>query len=747
VSATTVELNQTEQASGSATVLSELLPALRRLDTLLERAVNGLQAQIGISAATSFQGLFISREQVDRLLAQEPGQSPFRIVDPLPTDNSDTAASPSPLDWLIQSFGLSSFDADIILLALAPEIDLRYEKIYSYLQDDVTRKRPTVDLALNLLCSSADDKLSRRTHFSPGAPLIRHRLVQIVRDPAQSESSSLAHPFRLDDQIRKLLLGQGGLDDRLSPFCRLINPAVAWNEVTLSVDVKHGLQRIVEDSASGHKPLRLYFQGPAEAEKEEAAEGLAGLLSASLLRVRLDRIPETMAPDLLWSLVTREAQLHHAVLFLSNLDDLRSAEAAMRRRDLLEGVAAHGGLTIFAGRVAREPRSIAPFGIIAVDFQVPDFGERYERWQSEVANTGSTIGERDLEMLAGRFRLTPLQISRAVVTAQLADEWSRAQSGTAGDSTFVPALSLEELCAAARSQCGSELANLAPKLNIHYGWDDLILPPDAKMQLREICSQAESRSLVYGKWGFDRKLSFGKGLNVLFTGPPGTGKTMGAEVIARELALDLYRIDLSQVVSKYIGETEKNLDRIFTAAEDSNAILFFDEADALFGKRSEVRDSHDRYANIEISYLLQKMEEYQGVSVLATNLRQNIDEAFVRRLQAIVEFPFPDEEYRRRIWQSVFPHETPVGADVRFDLLASEVRLAGGNIKNIALGASFYAAADGGVVHLSHLLHAASREHQKMARSWIPGELLKAAASTGASNGTQSVGSYAGPSA
>lgn len=493
MSGATVELDETQQTSSNGTVLSELLPALRRLDTLLERAVSAMQAQIGANAATSFQGLFISRDQVDRLLAQEPGQSPFRIVDLPPADNADTVASLSPLGWLIQSFELSDFDADVIMLALAPELDLRYEKIYSYLQDDVTRKRPTVDLALNLLCSSADDKLSGRAHFSPGAPLIRHRLIQIVRDPAQAESSSLAHPFRLDDQIRKLLLGQDGLDDRLAPFCRLIRPAVAWDNVALSAGARQALQRIAQDSASNHKPLRLYFQGPAEVEKQEAAEGLADLLRSNILSVRLDRIPEAMAPDLLWSLVTREAQLHHAVLFLSNLDDLRSADAAVRRRDLLEGVAAHGGVTIFAGRVAREPRSIAPFGMIVVDFQVPDFQERYDRWQHEVEKAGSTIAERDLAMLAGRFRLTPLQISRAVATAQLAEDWQRAQSGTESDSATAPAtapaLSLEELCAAARSQCGSELAKLAPKLNIHYGWDDLILPPDAKMQLREICSR------------------------------------------------------------------------------------------------------------------------------------------------------------------------------------------------------------------------------------------------------------------
>ncbi len=252
-----------------------------------------------------------------------------------------------------------------------------------------------------------------------------------------------------------------------------------------------------------------------------------------------------------------------------------------------------------------------------------------------------------------------------------------------------------------------------------------MLPPDQMAHLREICAQAEYRNVVYGDWGFDRKLSLGKGLNMLFVGPPGTGKTMAAEVIAHGLHLDLYRIDLSQVVSKYIGESEKNLDKIFTAAEYSNSILFFDEADALFGKRSEVRDSHDRYANIEISYLLQKMEEYQGISILATNLRQNLDDAFMRRVQAVVEFPFPDEDYRCRIWNSMFPPEAPIAADVDFKLLAHEVQLAGGNIKNMALAAAFYAAGDNRAISMEHLIQAAHREHQKIGRSWNEAALRK----------------------
>jgi SpoVK/Ycf46/Vps4 family AAA+-type ATPase len=224
------------------------------------------------------------------------------------------------------------------------------------------------------------------------------------------------------------------------------------------------------------------------------------------------------------------------------------------------------------------------------------------------------------------------------------------------------------------------------------------------------------RHIVLGEWGFDRKLSMGKGLNALFAGPSGTGKTMAAEVIAHDLGLDLFKIDLSTVMSKYVGETEKNLERIFTAARNSNAILFFDEADALFGKRSEVRDAHDRYANVEISYLLQRMEAYDGLVVLTSNLSKNMDEAFVRRMHFTVEFPYPDAEERQRIWAIAFPGQAPLQADVDLDLLAERYRLTGGNIRNIALTAAFLAARDGGVIGMQHLLWATRREFQKMGR-------------------------------
>jgi SpoVK/Ycf46/Vps4 family AAA+-type ATPase len=301
------------------------------------------------------------------------------------------------------------------------------------------------------------------------------------------------------------------------------------------------------------------------------------------------------------------------------------------------------------------------------------------------------------------------------------------ESRGGGEAETAPLLSpvptLSDLFAAARSQCGHDFATLAKKIEPVYRWKDIVLPDDTLAQLREVCQRVAHRHRVLDEWGFDRKLSAGKGINALFAGPSGTGKTMAAEVIANELGLDLYRIDLSQVVSKYIGETEKNLDRIFTAAENANAIPFFDEADALFGKRSEVRDSHDRYANIEISYLLQKMEQYEGLAILATNLRQNLDESIVRRLAFTVQFPFPDETHRRRIWAGIWPTEAPLSDEIDLDFLARQFKLSGGNIKNIALAAAFLAAEDGGEITMAHLIRATRREYQKLGKPLTEVEL------------------------
>jgi len=705
--------------------LERLLPALNRLDLLLERAVRSMDSASGTESSAGFKGLYVGREEVGKLLQRKPAATPFEaMLAAEESDNEAARAGPRPIPWMMQEFQLSNFDADILLLSLAPEIDLRYEKIYAYLQDDVTRKRPTVELILNLLCHSAEAKLRRRAHFHPDAALVKNALVHVAADSSQPDAPFLAHSVRIDDQIARAILGDATTDPRLLSFCEFVAPAQARNALPYEAELVPALARLATQFPAG--VFRAYFQGPAETEKQTVAEGLAAAQGTVLMKIRVSRIADKPEFESLWRLALREARMCGATLYVSEVDEFEGAEGAWHRQQMLDALSGYRGTAILAGKRAWESQPFMGFAVTPIDFETPEYPTRVALWKTQLEHFSQSADPETVSALAGRFKLAAGHIAQAVASATLAAQWRGASRRTNSDApngeAKVEAPSLGDLAAAARAQCGQEMASLSKKIEPKYRWEDIVLPEDQLEQLREMCLQAENRHIVYGDWGFEKKLSLGKGLNVLFCGPPGTGKTMAAEVIAGQLQLDLYRIDLSQVVSKYIGETEKNLNRIFTAAENSNGILFFDEADALFGKRSEVRDSHDRYANIEISYLLQKMEEYAGVSILATNLRQNLDDAFVRRLQFIIEFPFPDEEYRRRIWEGVFPKETPLGEDVKFDVLAHDVRLAGGSIKNRALAAAFYAAAAGDRVRMEHLVQAAHREHQKLGRSWSSSE-------------------------
>jgi AAA+ superfamily predicted ATPase len=700
--------------------LTELLPALQRLDHLVEQAVTAAQVAYGPEAAADrYRGLYINQREVEWLLARQPGASVLwseqtAAEEPFPDSSSDG----SRLAWLRQVFDLSPFDVDVMLVALAPELELRYERLYAYLQDDVSKKRPTIDLALNLLCPSAVDKLERRAHFAPDAPLVRHGLLHLLPDPQQAQPPLLAHYLKLDGQIVCFLLGQEGLDARLASFCRIVQPTVSLDAVPVSAEVKQALATLVIRARATRQPLRLYFQGPRHAGTRQTAEALAAEVDMPLLVVNLARAPAaTIDFEQVLRVLFREAWFQDVMLFLEGADALRVGDLAMRYQRLLDALAEAWGIAILSGVEPWVPSAQAPLGVLDVPFAIPELAQRRTCWQMHLATLGVTLDDHDLDALAGRFRLTPGQIAEATAVASSQALWrvaAQAPEALSPDSPWP--VSLRDLFSAGRAQSGHDLATLAHKIAPVYTWDDIVLPDDALAQLREICQRVMHQHRVLGAWGFDRKLSQGKGVNVLFAGPSGTGKTMAAEIIANALGLDLYKIDLSGVVSKYIGETEKNLDRIFRAAENANAILFFDEADALFGKRSEVRDSHDRYANLEISYLLQKMEAYDGIAILATNLRQNLDDAFVRRLAFTVHFPFPDEASRRRVWAGIWPVETPLATDVDLDALARQFKLSGGNIKNIALAAAFFAAEDGGLVTMAHLLQATRREYQKLGK-------------------------------
>jgi AAA+ superfamily predicted ATPase len=706
--------------------LGHLLPALRWLDRLLAQAVASVP--FGAEAeGDPYRGLCLQQDEVERLLTHEPAAPAFLEAGFVPVEPAGIAADDhSPLLALGRAFGLSTFDLDVVLIALAPEIDLRYERLFAYLQDDVARRRPSVDLTLNLLCGTAAEKLARRAHFAPDAPLVGQRLVHLVADPHQPQPPLLAQYLKLDEQTVRLLLGEDGLDSRLTPFCQLVEQGGAMRELPLGDEPKEALWALTHQARAAGRPLRVYFHGPPGSAKRATAESLAGEPGAPLLVADLGRaLAAPVDWDELLLVLFREAVIRDAILYLPGMDALRAEDRSLPCQRFFATLGEHAGIVILGGTQPwvppPTPAGCGPLGVMTVPFPALTVAMRQVYWQAHLRSAGLDLSDDDLDALASRFRLTPEQIAESVAAAR--NQALRREAGSMDHAARRPggAATVPELFAAARAQTGHGLATLARKIEPHYTWDDIVLPPDATALLRGVVGSIKHRHIVYDQWGFDRKLSLGKGLNVLFGGPSGTGKTMAAEVIAHDLALDLYKIDLSQVVSKYIGETEKNLDRVFREAQSSNAILFFDEADALFGKRSEVKDAHDRYANIETGYLLQKMEEYEGVAILATNLPANLDDAFARRMHFTVEFPFPDEEHRYRIWRGIFPQEAALGEDFDAAALARTLKLSGGNIRNIALAAAFMAAEDGQAIGMSHLMRAARREFQKVGRAWEGG--------------------------
>jgi AAA+ superfamily predicted ATPase len=697
-------------------------------DKLLESAVAAAQIAYGSEAAADpYRGLHVTIEEMEQLLNREPGAPPFQIEAETGDESlSNLVSENSSLYWLQHTYSLSPFDLEVVAIALAPEIDRRYERLYAFLQENVTYTLPSVDFALNLLCHSGTAKLLQRDRFAPDAPLIQQGLLHLIPDPERVKSTLLGHYLFLDEQIVRLLLGQKGLDSRLAPFCQLVQPTLSLKEIPLRLEVKQALSVITIQSWQRQKPLRFYFEGADRSSKRRAAEALAGEIKAPLLAVDLARIVDTRDIEPTLQLLMREASFQNALLYIDNLDAWKEKERGIYYQCLLEAIclqqrfapAAHRGITILAGVGSWTPSATSLTGIITVPFTIPDFSLRRLCWQTQLTEAGVSIEESDLDALVDRFRLTPDQITNVVVTARNTVHWSIAARSVSSEELRSPCPSpgLADIYAAARAQSGHDLTIMAQKVEPRRTLRDIVLPPDQQKQLQEICNQVRYRHIVQGEWGFERKLSLGKGLNVLFYGPPGTGKTMASEAIANELQLDLYKIDLSQVVSKYIGETEKNLSRIFAAAENANVVLLFDEADAILGKRSEVKDAHDRYANLEIAYLLQKMEEYEGISILTTNLRQNLDQAFTRRIRFMVEFPFPHAKYRLEIWRSMWTKETPISADLDFERIAQKFELAGGSIRNIALSAAFLAASDRQEINKYHLLQATKREFQKMGR-------------------------------
>ncbi len=726
------ELQQNQRMSVYADRFEHLADELQLLDLLIQRQVVVLRSQVQpFQRLAASRQVCIAHEEVDWLLSEKPlAEAEASEIEEINrrleqvqeqikvrVEASLEQGVFLPLVQLAHTFGLSAFEVQAIVICLAPELQRKYDRLYAYLQDDITRKKPSIDLILTLLCPTLDDRWQARAYFSPSAPLCQSDILQTSDDPqSPSGSSDLAQFLRLDRRIVDYLLGNNEIDRRLTNLVTVQLSGLDLEQVLVETASKKQLnsmlQRYFLTPTDEPSKVVIYFSGLQGVGKHELALGVCQRLNCPLLYLDLELLlaQETKVEKLL-KLIFREGLLFQAALYLDHLDSLLRDELKAKAilKMLSKMMAEYGWLMFLAGEKPWHPRSLFEEMVFqAIALPLPEVPLREATWKQALESSCPNAGESWAKQLANQFRLTPGQIKAAAAHAE----------GQSGVIDGHPCLELADLYAACRSQSQHKLGELAVKIEPHYGWEDLILPEDKQSQLKEICSQARHRYQVFGEWGFERKLSHGKGLSALFSGSPGTGKTMAAEVIAHDLQVDLYKVDLSGVVSKYIGETEKNLSRIFQEAETSNAILFFDEADALFGKRTEVSDAHDRYANIETSYLLQKMEDYEGIVILATNLRENMDEAFTRRLRFIVEFPFPDEASRRLIWKTHFPPEAPLSEAIDYELLARKFQIAGGNIKNIVLNAAFYAAEEGEIILMEHILRGAKREFEKIGKLW-----------------------------
>ena len=687
---------------------------LHLLRLLLQRRVLWLRTQWAGDEAPKYPGLVINDAEADRLLTgqNEHAEKQFYREDKKAAALNRSIAEAErnievqrqlwlkdgqrpALEVLAHLFGLTTFDRKVLLLCLAPALDTTFERLYAYAQDDVTQKHPTPHLALALFGGEGEHRLADRQRLMPDAPLRRFRLVTLDAGRVP-ELNPVARPLRLRERVGDYLLGFNNLDERAAELLQPVPPAPLTDE---QQDAVARLQRSLESGqAEGTWPV-VNLIGLPGSGKSAVARALCERLNLKLYGLDVARIPagnperqETLR------LLEREALLSQFALYidLTNFDSPADVQSRTQASELLERLRV---ILLVGSRERWQTRRM----IIGMHLSKPDASGQRVLWEQSLKGLNLSLNG-EINRLVQQFEFSAQEITETVAAAQ-----GYATLRTAEDN---PTLQADDLWQACREQAGWHLDELAQRIKPCHTWDDIVLPEDTFRQLQEIAAQVANRAKVYEEWGFGAKLNRGRGINALFAGQSGTGKTLAAEIMAQHLDLSLYRIDLSGIVSKYIGETEKNLRKVFDAAEQSGAILFFDEADALFGKRSEVKDSHDRYANIEVNYLLQRMEDYRGLAILATNMKSHLDEAFMRRLRFLVDFPFPDAENRADIWRKSIPPTADV-EDLDYAAL-SRLDITGGNIKNIAVNAAFLAAQEGKGIGMAHLYQATRREYAKI---------------------------------
>jgi len=650
-----------------------------------------------------FRGLYISQGHVDRLLAEksvpaapDAGAAKARDEIEAAADAAERAGADLRLRRLARNFRLDEIDIELVLIAMAPDVDARFERLYGYLQDDVSRRRASVGLGLEL-CGLPSSSAYARSRLAAGAPLVDEYLVQVE----ENERPVLTRPLRVPDRVAAHLLGSDIPDAVVSALAYQCEQAPAEQATTLVRWMRDSQIPSPSWGGQGEGSLAYIRERPGSSGAALASSAFAQVgrptLALDLERLRSEDEVATVA-----ALAAREAGLTGAGIVAGPVEVLIA-----RGLPAVRAFSEMPALIVLVGARSWDPGWARDVPFIC-EAPIPDALQRAELWRRNL--DGDTPPGLDLAGTMAQFRLTAEQVHRAARAARME-----------AHAREVP-LDEEELKAGARAQNAAGLERLARRIQPAVNFPDLVLPPDTMAQLKELLTRARYREQVLDVWKMGGPSARRRGLTALFAGPSGTGKTMAAEVLASELGLDLYTVDLATVVDKYVGETEKNLDRIFAEAERINGVILFDEADALFGKRSEVSDAHDRYANVEVAYLLQRMELFDGIAILATNLRANLDEAFTRRLDSLVDFPEPDAEYRRRLWERSLGSDMPRVADLDLDFLAESFKLSGGAIRNIAVAAAYAAAEAQHPLDMGDLVRATQREYMKLGRMVVESE-------------------------
>ncbi|MBT2368685.1 ATP-binding protein [Streptomyces sp. ISL-10] len=653
-----------------------------------------------------YRGQYLTPDAVARILDEPGGLG-------VPAHEPWQPAAGSVLDGLARRFGLSPLDLDLLLVALAPDLDARFERLYGFLNDDLTRRRPTVGLALELC--GLPGAASGRFRIAPGAPLVAGGLVEVT----EPERPPLSRVLAVPDRVTGHLLRSTRPDARLAG----VLGAAREDPTAEEADVR----RTAAAAGTGVGLVHLRTRGGDAAGLATAALHAAGLrplvLDAAALARRAGDVPE------LARVAALEARLTGAGIVLGPLEAL-PGEPAERARTLGALCAALRGIPLIThGTVGWAPEWAADTPV-ALTVAAPSPERQAARWRHALERAADDNSDDGFDHIPGGGSGDGLAIgdvdklAEAVAAHRLDSGQVRRAADVAVRTAAIAGRPVgpDDLRTAVRAQNGAGLDRLARRVEPGVGWDDLVLPPTTHRRLRELALRARHREQVLGQWGMRPGGGRGRGVIALFAGESGTGKTMSAEVVAADLGMDLYVVDLSTVVDKYVGETEKNLERIFTEASAVNAVLLFDEADAIFGKRSAVKDAHDRHANIESAYLLQRMESFDGIAVLTTNLRANLDEAFTRRLDVVADFPVPDSGQRLALWERCLGGRLPRADDLDLAFCADRFELAGGSIRACAVTAAYLAAEAGSPLTMRQLVTAVAQEYRKLGRLVLEGE-------------------------